>query len=119
MAINQTKKITSLTDLGTMQQGVFADAATVIRVAQAGLDWNPLGDCSTAKQCQPNTPVMIYNSTGATVFVAFGAQAMGAPTTAANGIPVLAGEKFVANSGVNSWVRASAALVFAYNADIT
>jgi hypothetical protein len=118
MADNKTKKVTSITNLGTMQQAAFADAAAVIRVAESGLDWNPLGDIATAKLCGPNTPVLIYNSTGAAVFVAFGPQAVAAPTTAANGIPVVAGAVFVLNSGVNSWVRSSVCGVFAYNADL-
>lgn len=119
MANNQTKKITSLTDLGTMQQAVFADVAAVLRTAQSGLDWNPLGDCSTSKQCGPHTPVMIYNSTNAVVFVSFGTQSVTAPSSALNGIPILAGEKFVLSSGLSSWVISSAAAVYAYNADFT
>jgi hypothetical protein len=113
-----TKKINQVTPMGTMQQAAFADLAAVLRVAQAGLDWHPLGDVANATSCLPNTPVMVYNSTGATIFVAFGAQAMGAPTTASNGIPIAAGEKFVCNSGANSFVRASGAGLFAYNADL-
>lgn len=118
MANDATKKITSITNLGTMQQAAFADAAAVIRVAQAGLDWNPLGSITTAVQCQPNTPVMIYNSTAGVLYVAFGSQTVGAPTTAANGIPVLANSLTVLNSGANAWVIASATGAFAYNADL-
>lgn len=113
-----TKKVNQITPMGTMQQALFADLAAVVRVGLAGLDWHPLGDVATATLCLPNTPVMLYNSTGATLFVAFGAQAMTAPTNATNGIPVAAGEKFVASSGANSFVRASAAGIFAYNADL-
>ena len=113
-----TKKINQVTPMGIMQQAAFADLAAVVRVAQAGLDWNPLGDVATAVLCQPNTPVMLFNSTGATIYVAFGGKTMAAPTSAANGIPIAAGEKFVCSSGANSFVRASAAGLFAYNADL-
>jgi hypothetical protein len=118
MADNKTKKVTSVTNLGTMQQAVFADAAAVIRVAESGLDWHPLGSITTAVLCQPNTPVLIYNSTGTVLFVAFGSQTVAAPTSAANGLPVPANSTVVYNSGVNSWVIGSAAGLFAYNADL-
>lgn len=118
MSNTLTKKVNQVTNMGTLMQAIFADLAAVIRVAQAGLDWNPLGDCTAAVQCGRNMPVMLYNSTGAVLYVKFGAQNVTAPTTAANGIPIAAGEKFVASSGVNSWVIASAVGIFAYNCDI-
>lgn len=113
-----TKPVTSITNQGTVIQAIFADAAAVLRVAQAGLDWHPLGSITSAVRCGSNTPVMVYNSTGGVLYVAFGAQAMSAPTTAANGIPIAGGEKFVLSSGVNAWVMGSGAGLFAYNADL-
>jgi hypothetical protein len=112
-----TKKINQITPQATIVQALFADLAAVLRVAQAGLDWKPLGDVAAATLCQFNTPVMLYNSTGSTIFVAFGLQTMAAPTNATNGIPIAAGEKFVCSSGSSAFVRASAAGLFAYNAD--
>ena len=49
--------------------------------------------------------------------VSFGVQAMAVPTDATDGIPVLAGEKFMISSGNEAWVRASAAGLFGYTAD--
>ncbi|MCH7925797.1 MAG: hypothetical protein IIC51_09720 [Planctomycetes bacterium] len=76
-----------------------------------------MGVLTAAVRIKENTPIMIFNSTGGVIFVAFGAQAMSAPTDATDGIPILAGETFMLNSGNEAWVRASAAGVFGYTAD--
>jgi hypothetical protein len=113
-----TKPVKNITNIGTILQAIFADLSAVIRVAQAGLDWTPKGDLTNAVRVGENTPVMLYNSTGGVLFVAFGDQSMSAPTGATDGIPIAAGEKFVLNSGAKAWVRGSAAGIFAYNADL-
>jgi hypothetical protein len=117
MAINPGKKIRRITDLGTIIQSVFADIASVIRVAESGLDMAIVGQITAAQRVGPNTTVWFFNSTGGTLYVAFGAAAMAAPTGAADGFPILAGERFALNSGSNSFARASAAGVFAYTGD--
>ncbi len=119
MSNQNTKKVTSVVNMGTLMQAIFADYAAVIRVAQAGLDWTPIGSITSAVQCGRNTPVMIYNSTGTTLYIVFGSQSVAAPTGPANGVPVLSGQIFVANSGLSSWVIGSAAGLYAYNADTT
>lgn len=112
-----TKKITNVTNAGTVVQAVFADLAAVIRTVNAGLDWKPVGALGTAVRVTENTPVMVFNSAGAVAYVAFGIQTMAAPTGPTDGIPIAAGEKFVLSSGDFAWVRASAATVYGYKGD--
>lgn len=111
------KKIKKLTDIGTIQQAVFADNASVNRVAEAGLDLLPVGSLSNAVRIGEATPIMIFNSGGAVAYVAFGAQDMAAPSGPTNGIPVPAGQLLMLNSGASAWVRASAATVYGYKGD--
>jgi hypothetical protein len=111
------RKVKRITDLGSIFQAIFADLAGIMKTSDGGLDWVIKGSATTAVRVGENATVMLYNSTGGTLFVAFGAQAMAAPTAATDGLPVLAGETRVYNSGSNPWVRASAAGVFAYVGD--
>jgi hypothetical protein len=118
MANNVTRKITSITNVGTLIQAVFADLAAAIRVAQVGLDFTPKGALTNAVRVGENQAVMIFNSAGAVGYVSFGSQSMGAPTGPTDGIPVAAGEKIVLSSGSNAWVRGSAATIFGYVGDL-
>lgn len=107
-----------VTDPGKILQSEFAFQSGAKRTTNVGLDWVPVGSITSAVQVGPGNAVMVYNSTGATLFIAFGgASTVAAPTAASNGIPVLAGEKFVVSSGSNAWVIGSATGLFAYVGD--
>lgn len=112
-----TKKIRRIVDIGTVIQAIYADSAGVIRIAQAGLDLAPIGALDAAVRVGENTPVLVFNSAGAVAFVTFGDQSVAAPGTAANGIPIPAGQTVMLNSGAKAWIRASASTVFGYAAD--
>lgn len=118
MAINPGKKIRKrLTDMGTVIQSIFADFAGSIRTSESGLDLQPVGVITAQVRVNQNTPVLVYNSTAGDLFVAFGDDGVAAPTTASNGIPVLAGSTAMFNSGDKIWIRGSAAGLFAYTGD--
>lgn len=111
------KRIKTITSPPQIFQSIFGDKASVVRIAEAGLDWTPKGAANNAVRVDKGTPVLCYNGGAGVAFVAFGAQGMSAPSTAANGIPVLAGQTFVLNSGDSEWVRASSASLFVYVGD--
>lgn len=111
------RKVKRITDMGTLFQAIFGDRAGVLKMSDGGLNWTPAGQITAAVRVGENQHVMLYNSTAGDLFVAFGDQGMGAPTTAANGLPVLAGSTVVYSSGEKGWARASAAGVFAYVGD--
>lgn len=112
------RKITKVIDMGRIAQQVFAATASIFRVAQAGLDLAPKGALTAPIPCGKSRPCMIYNSGGATAYIKFGATSADAvPTNAATGIPVLAGEKAILNSGEGEWIICDAttkAAVYAY-----
>lgn len=112
------KRIKKITNPQQIFQAVYGDGSSIIRVAESGLNWTPRGAAGTAVRVDKGTPVLCYNSGAGVAFVAFGDQTMSAPTAATNGIPVLAGQTFVLNSGDSEWVRASAATLFVFVADI-
>lgn len=111
------RKINKITDLGTILQAIFADLAGTIRMAESGLDLTPVGSITAEVRVNRNTPVLVYNSTGADLFVAFGVQGLSAPADAAAGVPVLANQTAMLNSGDSIWIRGSAAGLFAYTGD--
>ncbi len=108
------KKLTKVTDPARIAQMTYSEDEQVNNQAESGLAWSPIGAIGTAKKVDEATPVMLFNGGGAVAFVKFGDSAMTAPVTAADGIPVPAGETLIVNSGKNEYVRASAATVFAY-----
>jgi hypothetical protein len=110
------KKINRITDIGKVIQSIFADAAASIRVAEAGLDLSPIGALGSRVRIGPSQPILVYNS-GAIGYIKFGDQTVTAPVNATDGIPVLAGQVFMLNSGSNEWVIASAGTLFGYLAD--
>ena len=110
------KQLKSL-DPGKISQKSFSIQAEVQKNSESGLSWKPLGAASAAVRVGAKTPVMCFNSAGAVAFVAFGDQTIAAPTTGANGMPVLANSSSVYNSGDSEWIRASAGTVFVYTAD--
>ena len=87
------------------------------KVAEAGLRWYPLGDPSTAIRVGYRTPVLIYNPTAGDLFVNFGPAGVAAPTSGANGMPVLSKSVIVYNSGYDAYIRSSGAGLFAYTGD--
>lgn len=111
------KRIKKITNPQQIFQSVYGDSSSVIRMAEGGLDWTPKGAAGTAVRVDKGTPILCYNGGAGVAFVAFGAQGMSAPSSAANGIPVLAGQTFILNSGDNEWVRASSASLFVYVGD--
>ncbi len=118
MAINPGKKIRKrITDLGTVIQALFADLAGSLRTAESGLDLQPVGTITAQVRVNQNTSVLVFNSTAGVLFVAFGDDGMSAPTAATDGIPVVAGQTAMLNSGDKIWIRGSAAGLFAYTGD--
>lgn len=111
------KRIKKITSPPQIFQSVFGDSAATIRVAEAGLDWTPKGAANTAIRVDKGTPVLCYNGGAGVAFVAFGDQSMSAPSAATNGVPVLAGQIFILNSGEKEWVRANSASLFVYVGD--
>lgn len=95
-------------------QNLYSDASQVQRTANAGMAIKPIGEISSAKRVGKAASIMIYNSSNAVVFVAFGSQSISAPSSPSNGIPILAGEKVFINSGDDEWIRASSNSVYAY-----
>ena len=73
------KKINRVTDGGTVIQAIYADLAGALRMAESGLDLTPVGSITAATRVNRNTPVLVYNSTAGTLFVAFGDASVGAP----------------------------------------
>jgi len=103
-----------ITNVLSVIQRIYSDRARVIRTAESGMVWDPKGELSTALFCGTNKPIQLYNASGATQYVAFGAQGMSAPSSASDGFPIPAGSLFVINSGDNDWVRSSSNQVFGY-----
>jgi hypothetical protein len=103
--------------LGQIGQQIHDVQSGNRKTGDAGLAWTPIGDVGTAVKVGYRTPVRLYNSTGAVIFVSFGLYGMAAPSTAANGMPVLAGSMIVYNSGYNNYVRSSGAGLFGYTGD--
>lgn len=91
--------------------------AHVQKNSDAGLCWKPLGAATAAVRVGKHTPVMIFNDSGGTKFVAFGTSSLLAPTGAANGLPVMHHEPVVFNSGDSEYIIASGASVYVYTAD--
>jgi len=112
------RKVRRITDLGTILQSIFADFAGVIKTAESGLNLTPIGALDSAKRIGKNTPILVYNNDTSDHFVTFGADGVSAPSDATDGIPVLAGETMMLNSGDNAWVISDSASVFGYPGDI-
>ena len=90
------------------------------RVTEMGLDffWSGgiLGAIDTAQAVPSYSTVMIFNSSVLVQYIAFGdaTVTVSGPT---DGIPILAGQYVVLNSGNNTYVVGSAATVYAYLAN--
>ena len=87
------------------------------RVTEVGFDffWSGgiLGEISVAVAVPAHRTVMIFNSSGATKYVAFGGAAV-AVTGPADGVPILAGQYLMLNSGSNTYVIGIDNTVYAY-----
>lgn len=92
-------------------------AAQVQKNSDAGLSWKPLGLATAAVRVGQHTPVMIFNSSGSTRFMAFGSASVAAPAGPADGIPALNNAVIVLNSGESEYVIASGGSVYVYTAD--
>jgi hypothetical protein len=101
----------------SIDQFSYHPDARVRKNSDAGLPWAPVGAIDSAVKVGANTPVRVYNGNAAVQFVIFGDASVAAPTGAADGIPVKAGESVVFNSGLNAYVRGSVATLFAYTAE--
>ena len=111
------KKIRKITDPGTLMQSIFADLAGDVRVGESGMDLKPIGAIDSAKRVGEGTSVLVYNAGGSTAFGKFGVQTVTAPTGPSDGIPILASEKFMCNSGPDAWIIGNSASLYAYTAD--
>lgn len=106
----------AITDLGQIERRVYNPESESRLVSQAGLQMDPQGAlAATATRVPAHEPIVIYNPSNAVVYIAFGdAASLAAPTTAANGFPVLKDEKVVLNPGKHCFMRASAVGCFWY-----
>lgn len=95
----------------------YDSLAHVQKNSDAGLSWKPLGEATAAVRVGVHTPVMVFNTSGTTKFVAFGGSSMLAPTGAGDGLPALNNTPVVFNSGESDYVMASGAGVYVYTAD--
>jgi hypothetical protein len=114
MADRKPARIKQVYDPGAARQAVYSDEAQSERSSEAGLNWKPKGAIGTRVRVEKAMPVMLYNSAAAVAFVKFGDQSVTAAADAASGIPVLPNSILVVNSGLDEYVIASAATVFAY-----
>jgi hypothetical protein len=108
------KRLNRITPISTAVQQSYSDHAGVFKVSEAGLYLKPIGALNAAVLVGQSANIAIFNSDSAVQYVAFGAAAMGAPSSAANGIPVPAGSWLRLSSGPNDYVRSSSANVFGY-----
>ena len=111
-------KLNKIVSPGTISQNTYDGDAKAQRNSESGLSWTPVGAINAAVRVGKSTSIMIYNSAGAVGFVKFGAQAVVAPTTAANGIPILPNSIMIISSGQSDWIIGSAATLFAYSAEL-
>lgn len=107
------KTVTSITQI---QQQIYSPTSGVNKFAESGLSLEPIGALNSPVNVGQYQPVLVFNSGASVAYVAFGAQTASAPTGPTNGIPILANEKVVVNSGINSYIVASAATVYGYAA---
>jgi hypothetical protein len=103
-----------IVDPAKIGQVTFSSTAQVKRNSESGLDFAPAGALGTAVRVGPSTPVLCYNNSAAVAWVAFGSQAVAAPTGYANGLPIPANSMFVYNSGESEWIISNVATTFGY-----
>jgi hypothetical protein len=118
MADRTPEKLHRVTDPGSILQSQYSDESQVIRGAEAGLNWKPLGALGSKAQVGKARAILLYNSSASVAFVAFGDNTVAAPATAAAGIPILPNDTFICNSGLDQWIIASSASVFGYTAEL-
>ena len=105
------RKITKITDIGTIWQAAFEDDSNGIRTVEAGQVLTPAGSIAAAVRVGTEATVMFYNSTAGVLYVKFGATSgVTAPTGAADGLPVLAGQIAWYNAGANPYVISNGAV---------
>jgi hypothetical protein len=115
-------KNNKLTNPSEIQQHIYSPNSKAQRNADVGLVFTPKGLVKNSATVrlgrEGSNTVMIYNNTTSVVFVKFGDKDVSAPTSGLDGIPVLAGEKFVCNSGAGDFIISSSVSgVFAYVAE--
>jgi hypothetical protein len=99
-----TRPLNKVTNPAEIQQKVFAPKAQVVRTSESGYVLSPLGALNTAVKVGKGASVMVFNSANQTKYVKFGDSAVTAPSDASDGVPILAGEKFMLNSGDNDFI---------------
>lgn len=104
-------------------QNTYSDKSSAQRNIDVGLSAKPIGLINNTKKRiareipQSFVAVVFYNQTSSAVFVKFGDKDVTAPTSAADGFPVLPGEKCTLNSGANEFaITSSATGIYAYSA---
>lgn len=107
-------KFNKITGASKRDELTYSPNSKVMKHAEGGLDWKPLGSAATALRVEDGTPTLIYNSSSSVAYVTFGDNTVAAPTSPATGIPIAANEKFVMNSGSSAFVRGSSASIFVY-----
>jgi len=108
------RPITKIVDIGTIWQTVFGDEPGVLKTAEAGQDYAPIGALGAAVRVGAATTVLCYNNSGAVAWVKFGPQAVAVPTGFADGLPIPANSMREYNSGANEWVISNVATTFGY-----
>ena len=95
---------------GVIQQKMFNDASG----SQKNIDGGIVADLifasvATATLIGANKDCFLTNTSGAVVYVKFGDGSVSIPT-AADGIPILPNSRLTVGSGINEYIRSSAAL---------
>ena len=105
------------TSAGEIGQLCFSERSAAQRNTSVGPSLIILGAIGTAVRVGQFANLLIVNSAATAAFVAFGDSTVAAPSTLANGIWLPPSSHTFLSSGLNTYVRASAATVGAYKAD--
>jgi len=109
------RSLKKVVDPAKINQLEFSSDSCSRRTSDVGLALAPIGAIGSRKRVGVSSTVMVYNSGNSVAFVRFGDSSVAAAAGAADGIPVLSGEKCILNSGTAEYVIASSASVFAYS----
>jgi hypothetical protein len=111
-----TKPITKIVDPSSIIQYLFDDATQVMRTAESGHDFKPIGALNAVTRIGAGVTIRCYNNTGAVHWVKFGTSAVTAPTNFADGLPVPANSFVDYNSGASEYIISDVATMFGYTA---
>lgn len=103
-------------------QSQYSNKSSAQRAVDVGIHPKPLGLVKNtvtrvSREEKSSVAVVFYNQTSSVVFVKFGNKDLTAPASAADGFPVLAGEKCTLNSGeFTHAITSSGTGIYAYSA---